>query len=297
MPTLYTVLSTLETAIASATAGLTSIAPDSEGQPINVMTGIGWPSQKTLQNNVRKGPPPQVLVTIFDRGLARDATRWKPVELSRTVTPATISVAISNSGTLPAHGTATIQFGGTVTPNDAVALLYTEAFGSTNAIMVSAAATDTPDSVTANLATAINEDPAASQVMQALASNNVVTLTSRNAAPIKLAANVGNGAIRVREIARRDRHLQVVLWSRTEDDRNTVGDKIEATVAQLEADFGLTFPDGTLGRLLFAGDQQFDDATLADTYRRDFMVSIDYPITTTDALYAVLAPVVRNTTF
>ena len=110
-------------------------------------------------------------------------------------------------------------------------------------------------------------------------------------------ANVGNGASRTREIGRRDRHLQVVLWTRTQDDRNTIGNAIDTQIAKLEADFGLTFPDGTLGRVLYAGDQQLDDATLADTYRRDFMVSVDYPITTIDALYAVLAPITRNTTF
>jgi hypothetical protein len=60
MPALYTLLSTLEAAIVAAKAGLTSSAPDSLGQPVSVLTGMGWPSQKTLQSNVRKGVQPQV---------------------------------------------------------------------------------------------------------------------------------------------------------------------------------------------------------------------------------------------
>ncbi len=297
MPTLYSVLSTLEAAVIAATAGLTSSAPDSLGKPITVLTGIGWPSQRTLQNNVRKGPQPQVLVTIYDRGLARDTTRWKVIELARTVTTATMTAAVSNSGTLPGLGTATIQIGGPITPNDAVAVVFSQVKGTSNAVVQIAGATDTPNTVAANLAAALNSNANASPLMRAAATNNVVTLTSLIATPITFTANVGNGASRVREIGRRERHLQVVLWTRTEDDRNTIGAAIETEIATLEADFGLTFPDGTLGRLLYAGDQQFDDATLADTYRRDFMVSVEYPITTTDAIYAVLAPIVRNTTF
>lgn len=296
MPALYTVLSTLETAVIAATAGLTSSAPDSLGQPITVLTGIGWPSQRTLQNNVRKGRQPQVLVTIYDRGMARDTTRWHVIELARTVTNATMTAALSSS-TLPAHGTAMIQIGGPITPKDAVAVLFTQVRGTTNAVVVIGGNTDTPDTMAASLAAALNSDANASAMLSAVATNHVITLTSLVAGPITLAANVGNGASRVREIGRRERHLQVVVWTRTEDDRNTIGTAIEAEIATLEANFGLTFPDGTLGRLLYAGDQQFDDATLADTYRRDFMVSVEYPITTTDALYAVLAPIVRNTTF
>ena len=42
MPSLYTLLSTLEATIVAATAGLTSSAPDSLGLPVSVLTGIGW---------------------------------------------------------------------------------------------------------------------------------------------------------------------------------------------------------------------------------------------------------------
>ena len=297
MPSLYTLLSTLEATIVAATAGLTSSAPDSLGQPVSVLTGIGWPSQKTLQNNVRKGAQPQVLVTIYDRGVARDATRWKPVELSRSITNATMTTTVSNNGTVPGFGTATIEIGGPITPNDAVAIVYSHVKGTSGAVVEIAGAADTPNTVAANLAAALNSDATASTLVRATATNNVVTLRSQIFTPSTIVANVGNGAARTREIGRRDRHLQVVLWTRTEDDRNSVGNAIDTQIAKLEANFGLTFPDGTLGRVLYAGDQQFDDATLADTYRRDFMVSVDYPITTTDALYAVLAPIARNTTF
>ena len=208
-----------------------------------------------------------------------------------------MTATVSNSGTVPGFGTATIQIGGPITPNDAVAIVYSHVKGTSGAVVVIASATDAPNTVAANLAAALNNDATASTLVHATAANNVVTLRSQISTPTTIVANVGNGATRTREIGRRDRHLQVILWTRTEDDRNSVGNAIDTQIAKLEANFGLTFPDGTLGRVLYAGDQQFDDATLADTYRRDFMVSVDYPITTIDALYAVLAPITRNTTF
>jgi hypothetical protein len=40
-------------------------------------------------------------------------------------------------------------------------------------------------------------------------------------------------------------------------------------------------------------DYDLEDATLEDVYRHDFMVAMDYAVTTVDLLYAVLAPVLN----
>jgi hypothetical protein len=297
MATLNTVLTAMEKSIVTATAGLISTAPSTNGQTITVLTGLGWPSIKTLQDNVRASVAPQVLLTVYDRGLAHDTTRWKPVELFRTTTAATITATLDPTGGVLQPGqSATITFGGTATPGDAVAALVTPSFGNGEADVAVAGAADTPDTMATTLAALITNDAGMTPLVTATASGSHVTLTSQlSAGNLTVKANIGNGAVRTREIGRRNRPLQIVIWTRTQQDRITIGDAIEANIASLEANFGLTFSDGTMGRVLYMGDQQFDDAKLADTYRRDFLASVDYPVTTTDAMFAVLAPVTRFT--
>lgn len=300
MATLYTVLAALQAQVSAATQGLVSNSPDTQGQPLLVQVGLFWPSVKTLQDNVRKAHGttggPSAVVTVYDRGLAQDATRWTPVVLSSSVTPATMTVTASSAFLAP-HGTLTLTFGGPITPGDAVGLVLTQVVGSAEAVVPIAGANDTPGTMAAQAAGLLMGDPTIAGWLSASVSGNVVTITSKSNIPVEIQANVGNGGSRLREIGRRRRHCQIVVWARTPDDRATVSDQIEAMIARAEADFGLTFPDGSLGRLLFYGDVEHDEATLSDTLRRDFLVGIDYPITVTDQTYAVLAPIARNTTF
>lgn len=295
MATLYGMLAAMERSVVAATTGLTSSAPDTAGDPLNVEVGIGWPAEKTLQDNVRAAPNPSALVSIYDRGMGRDVTRWLSREVSRTVTPATVTAQASAPYIGP-FATGQITIGGTVTSGDAIAVMLATRIGQASAQVVSPSTTDTPATIATAIAAAIQGDTILNKMVTATAAGAVVTLTSITTDLTTFAVNVGNGGTRTSEVGRRNRDVQIVIWTRTEDDRNTVGDAIEATIAQLEADFGLTFSDGSVGRVLYQGDRQFDDSTLADTYRRDFFASVDYPITVTDALYAVLAPIPRNTT-
>lgn len=304
MATLYTVLSAIQSAVSSATTGLVSSSPDTSGTTLTVEVGIGWPSERTLMDNVRGGANPTALVSVYDRTLSTNSTRWLNHEVGRSITAATLT-AIASSTVIPPGQFITVTLGGTITPGDAIAALFTQVIGQTTAEVAIGGSTDTTITMATQLAGLINADPVLSLIVSASsetggrspAPSNVVTLTSIASTPIRVAFNVGNGATRTLEIGRRNRQVQVTLWTRTEDDRITVGDPIESAVALMERDFGPTFPDGTRGRVLFVGDRQIEDATLADTYRRDFFLSVDYPVTTTDALYAILAPIARNTTF
>lgn len=290
--------------------GLISISPDTPGVPINVEVGLYWPSAKALQNNVRQVDSSTgnltAMITIYDRGLATDSTRWGPQLLSQTVVPSTLSVTIngevivgqSPDPPLDPLASIDITFNGPITPGDAAAILLSNFLGNTNAAVAIASSTDTPITLAAQAAAKITADPVLSTWVTATSVGPDLTLTSiLPLDTLALAVNIGNGGTNTYEIARRKRHIQIVTWARTVDDRMTVTDPIESLIAGLEADFGLTFPDGSLGRLTFSGDQLRDDATLSDTLRRDFMVCVDYPITSTDAVYAVLAPIVNNTTF
>jgi hypothetical protein len=302
MATLYTVQCAIQAQVSAATQGLISTSIDTNGKPLTVEVGLYWPSAKSLQNNVRpangpNGIGPSSLVTIYDRGLAKDSTRWLPNMVSETLVPATMTVVLSAAQITPL-GSVTLTFGNPISLGDAVGIVLAAYLGGSEAAVPIGVAGDTAITMAAKAAALISADPVMAAMVTPTVAGPVLTLTSLlTTVNVVVAANVGNGAIGLMEIGRRSRHFQIVVWSRTPDDRITVGDPIEALIASLEANFGLTFPDGTLGRLTFTGDMQHDEATLSDTVRRDFMVCVDYGITVADQLYTVLAPIARNTTF
>lgn len=302
MATLYAVLCAIEAQVTAATQGLISTSIDTAGLPLTVEVGLYWPSAKSLQNNVRKGNAPggigpSSLVTVYDRGIASDSTRWVSSVVGQTLTPATMTV-VASEGFVQQLASMTLTFAGPITIGDAVGVVLSPTVFNPMAVVVSAVAGDTAATMAAKAAAALNANPAIAALMTATVVGSVITLTSLSAnAYVPVQANVGNGGTQSTEVGRRKRHFQIVCWSRTPDDRITVSDPIEALIAGLEANFGLTFPDGTMGRLTFSGDVMHDEASLSDTLRRDFMVCVDYGINVTDTLYAVLAPIVQNTIF
>lgn len=300
MTTLYGVLKAVQAQISAVTVGLISQSPDTPGQALTVFTGIYWPSEKTLQDNVRTTHPdtsgPTSLITVYDRGIAADSTRWKPNITSTTILPATMTVTVSQMN-MPALGISTLTFVGPITIGDAVGIVLGTQLLGREAVVPIAVAGDTPATMAAKAVSLFMADPLLAAMATATAVGAVVTLASRSAsAYTRVTADVGNNGTRVKEVGRRRRHFQIVIWARTPDDRTTVGDPIEGLIAGLESDFGLTFADGTMGRLTFSGDTEHDTATLSDTMRRDFMICVDYGITVTDMTYSILAPIARNTT-
>lgn len=302
MATLYTVLCAIQAQVSAVTQGLISTSVDTNGQPLTVQVGLYWPSAKTLQDNVRpKNAPgkigPTALISVYDRGLAADSTRWLPSIVAATVTPATMTVTLSEAF-VQQLASMTLTFGDPVTVGDAAGIVLTPTLFSALAVIVTAAAGDTAATMAAKAAAALNADPAIAALMTATVAGNVVTLTSLQAnAYVPIQVNVGNGGTQTIEVARRKRHFQIVVWTRTPDDRRTVGDPVETLIAQLEYNFGLTFADGTMARVTFSGDILHDEATLSDTMRRDFMICVEYGISITDQTYAILAPIVQNTNF
>jgi hypothetical protein len=302
MATLYTVLCALQAQVSAVTQGLISTSVDTPGKPLTVQVGLYWPSAKALQNNVRpangaNGQGPTALVTVYDRGLAADSTRWLPAVVGQTLTAATLTATLSENY-VQQLATTTIVLGGVPTLGDAVGVVLSNGLGASQAAVAIAVAGDTAITMAAKLVTLLQANPTIMTWVTASSLGSVVTLTSLlSGPPIALSANVGNGGVNLTEIGRRKRHFQIVVWTRTPDDRITVGDPIEALIANLEANFGLTFADGTMGRLTFSGDTQHDEATLSDTARRDFFLCVDYGINVTDITFSILAPIAQNTTF
>ena len=273
-----------------------------DNNPVNVVTGIGWPPEKALQNNV-KGV--NSIISIYDRKMARNTTRWKPLVLSSANTATALTSTVSH-GNVPAGNTATITLGGSVVAGDAVSAVLVNGallsgsvpnsviFTNSAAQVIIATSGATLASMAFALAAAINTDPLLSLWVHAVATGPVVTLTSLLAlGTLNLQSNVGSGGTNLREIGRRERHYQVVIWSPTSDIRAAITSAVETVLQQTELVNWVQFPDDTSGRLFNQNDYDLEDATLMDTYRHDFLFSVDYPITENDQLYSVLAPIVQ----
>jgi hypothetical protein len=308
MATLHQLLAAVQGQVDIACTGLSVFDAG-----IIVETGLDWPPMNTLMNNV-KLKPPTALVSIFDHKYAHDSTRWAPSAIALTIVPATI-VSAPSQQLLPPGATATVTVGGTVTPGDAISLLAFTRFSLAvspadgtvvdtpgRAVVYLAQPTDSAAQVAAGLAGQVATDPNGSGIAQWISvsvAGPVVSVTNLLQQVITVESYTGNGGTLTTEIGRRLRQVQVTVWAASTEIRDVVGDPIEAMIAQMEVfrgdqgqfSSGLPLADGSSARIMTVNDFLLDDPTLSDTYRRDFILSADYPVTVQDKLYAVLAPI------
>lgn len=249
--------------------------------------GAGWPAVTALQG-VAKGVGP--IISVFDRGIARDTTRWidAPIvsgafpTIGLTTVIAQFIVGPGRSTTLTITGTPVFANG------DAASFILTQSLlGNVNAGIVYVVQTnDTLNTFTAGLAAAITT--AFGSLVTAAAVNNVITITNNTSGIITLGSATGAGATMQQEVRRANRQVGIHVWAKTPDIRDSIGDIIEGRLSTLQRNFGYNFLDGTFGRVTFQSDVNVDDNTLQDVYRRDFFIGIDYGVTVADQVYTVL---------
>ena len=278
--------------------------------PLQVQAGVGWPPTHTLQA-LTKMSPPGAAISVFDRKSGRDSTRWIPSYVAQRIVPATV-VSSPTSQILPPLGTCQIVLTGTPTLSDAVSLVATN-FGAQASQdpgdgsytspappsgVVAAGASATSATLAAALAALPAATPPLGSLLTATSVGSVVTLTSLVTRALTVTTYTGNGGILTREIGRRHREVLLSVWAPTVEVRDTVAGAIEGMVAQMEMFLGSTgqfasglpLADGSSARVLALNDYQIDDPVLSDLYRHDFLVSVDYPVTVMDNVYAVLVP-------
>jgi hypothetical protein len=271
------------------------------GQQIVPQVGIGWPPLNAVQEVARGGA---ALVTVYDRRVGKDVMRWNPYAYGQVAVVAGLTTAVAPaSGDVAPAGSCTITLGGAPGIGDAVSCvvhngaiaqvgLHQVDLGQTAAQVVAAVGGDTPSTMATKLAAAINGDATLSLWLSAAAVGPVVTLTSVAASRLSVQSYAGNGGSQTRELIRKLREFQVVTWTRTELLREALCDPIDNALAIAQATFsGVADSAGNAIRVTDVNDYDLEDNTLEDTYRHDFLVTLEYAVTTTDQLYAVLAPV------
>lgn len=285
--------------VQAATAGLAV-----GGVAMVVKIGTDWPPQNVLQDIARTGyvavngqNVPRggtAIISVFDRKAGKNSTRWSPDVLATTTVMAQITSAIASPADLPPYTSTTITLGGPgVGLGDAVSIIATNSLdvpAQTAAVVKVAGPTETTTTMATALAALVNADLVLSTWLLASASGAVVTLTNKTSAVLVLQSYTGNGGSQTREVGRMDRQVQVSCWVPTIEARSALVGVMQTLFANLQIGF-LTTAGGESAQLTYQSDYDMDDDTATDIYRHDFLLMIDYPLTTVDLLYAIVAPV------
>lgn len=269
-----------------------------------IKQGVGFPSTPLIQD-VTKGA--YSIVSVYDAGDgARNTTRWagQTMGLLDLDPPAPGVTAALNTRTLAATGTCTITLSGTPLIHDAVVFSAQPVLWLSQALLANATAgsNDTPTTMAATLAASINT--AALYGVTATSTGAVVTVTAGNATPFSLlAANVGNQGARTFETKRMARHVRVTAWAASPSQREAIGNSIDVTLGILsntggfylsktpfDAPFDTAFDYQPLGDWVSvrAEADHWVEEPLADLYRWDFRVCLEYGTMNIETLYPVL---------
>ena len=273
MSTWRQVYSGLQSAVSGALTGVTP-APQ---------VGIGYPPVTAFQNAGRTGAPP--IVSVYDRGVSRDTTRWIPkLAVPEVITAASITQSLSNPIIVPG-GASTITFGNTAIAQDAWGLVTQG--GVSGVVTYVAASAETADAFASGVATALS---GAFGSFGVSVSGAVVTIVNNSTKDVLIQSNVGNVSSSMIEVHRTKREGQIIVAANTPDNRDALADPIDTLLAQMEVDFGYQLSDGTWVRLWSQGDISLEDNIQHNVFRRDFVVTLEYGVTYLETGYSVLAP-------
>lgn len=258
----------------------------------STLAGIGWPGQQLIQS-VAQGAS---LVAVFDAGDgAKNATRWAGTTIGiNDALPAAPGLLAAVSATaLQPSGSITVTLSGSPNVNDAVVFsAQPVSFGSAAAL---ANAVTGSGSTLSTLATALAASITASGLgLSASATGAVVTVTASSTTPIcAVAANTGNQGTRTFETKRMARHVRCIVWAQTEALRESIGNPIDTQIGVLDDRGGFYLSPASPGPLgdwvhVHSDGDMLIEEQLADIYRWDFRVVLEYGTLNTETLYPVL---------
>jgi hypothetical protein len=272
--------------VKTATSGLTF-----NSIPIQMLYGTRYPSDKALMDavNTKKS-----VIALYNR-----QTTYKDVSMpylrAYTDVPAQIVSTTSQNRILPS-ATATI----TITNAAGFTSVASTDYVSCNVLcdFVPAAAVAPGQSgqsttwLAGQLAAAINALAGFAGIVTATSSGNVVTITNISSGEIRLFSNVGFQ--RQTQIGGSCAHesVQVILWSPTLDQHDTIFPALEALLSSLDYASGFRSQNsGEFVNLKLNGHRPGDADIQKDIYRADFLIELERSADANETLYAVVAPI------
>lgn len=274
-----TAISVLVSQVKSAVAGMTPLPT----------VGMGWPTNADLALVAQKGAR---LVSVFDKGIASNTTRWAADPVLDTPGVLGISSTVS-SAIIPAGQSATITVGLQIgqsapQPNDAISLLLALGKQQVGYVAIQQTGDDTA-AIAARLAALVT-----SSWVSVGVAGSVITVTNNTQTAIAFGSYAGNIATRIIDGARILRTIDVIVWATSAVDRNLVADTIMPTLVKLKVNFGAQASNGEWVRLNYCGDLYQDVNVKSKIYERHMMVQVEYSETFPDTIYSVLAPILTE---
>lgn len=275
MATVYQVWQGLENQIATAMEGTNPLVSNAAILPAPVI-GIDWPPVNALQAVAAGTSVP--IITIFDRGVERNQTHAINLIYALPPTQPTPGASISlNTTYFPPGQTVTLTGSGTPAVNDAFCFTLISGNNQQDQIMaeyiVNTAGTSLATALT-NFTTQIN---LLTDISASLASNTI-TVTNNTETLYAVRSEVTGKGYYTQEGFRWLRDIQVILWTNSPQARGKYGDVLEQLFSQLELNYGFIASDQSACRVLYTDDLVHKDSQLKDIFRRDFLLSVDYPV-------------------
>lgn len=219
----------------------------------------GWPVSAALDADLAAG---RVNVSVFSvPGSGRNTTRWGIEDTAVGGTPTlTVSVVGGNSAV----------FGGSAVAGQVAGLLVDQ-----TTYVYRTQDGDTPAQVAAALAQAAQPD------RPVCLSGAIVTLPESGSVMARVVAD----SQVLQEVRRQEQLLRITLWCPTPALRDAAAAAVDVALA---AEAFITFADGSVGRVRYAGSTVLDQQENARLYRRELMYMVEYPTTSTQSAPTML---------
>lgn len=273
--TVYQIWQGLENQIATAMAGTNPLLSNAAILPAPVI-GVDWPPINALQSVATGASVP--IITIFDRGVEKNHTHAINLIYALPPTQPTPGASIVLNTTYFAPGqTVTLTGSGTPAVNDAFCFTLLSGNNQQNQVMAEYIVSTTGISLTTaltNFTTQINTLHDISAVL----SGNMITIINNSQAIYTVRSEVTGKGYYTQEGFRWLRDVQVILWTNSPQARGKYGDVLEQLFSQLELNYGFIASDQSACRVLYTDDLVHKDSQLKDIFRRDFLLSVDYPV-------------------
>lgn len=281
MATAYDVYQTLQSLLSQQLFGVVPTGNVVIGFPsTSVVQAIGNPSVEA-QTSTEPYDLSLPVVFLFDRGRARDVTRWIPKQVIAPLVTAAQVAATPTAGALPVGNTATITITGAAAANDAISLSLSDDDG---VVYVSSSA-QTATTVATSFAALITDT---FPNLSASASGTAMKIINTGSAPLSYQINTANTGLTYTEYHRAVRAAQIIILGNRFQAIQPVAAVISNYLGQLEASFGYQVPEGSFVRVIFSGDELMWDNVGANLARQDLLVSLEYGTVVTQAAYPVL---------
>lgn len=234
-----------------------------------------------LAQNVSRSP----LVMIYDRGMAKDVTRWIPRRMTNWVATAPTLQASLDEDYLAPGGTVYLSVTSGAAANDAIGLSLATGTQTVGAVFTASGAT-TASGVASGLASEID---ALGLPVTTLASGGTIEISNVGDAGYGLSLAIANVSTSLYEVHRVKRSTQVIVLANRPETLDTVSDQLSQLFGELEVTYGYDLSDGTYVRLINTGDIMLWDNVLSNIARRDFVLTLEYGVNLQSTGYEVLA--------